>query len=315
MDIVIIPCWRRPAYLLACLKRIELAFNYNKNHFLFSIDRGFDPQILEVINNFKGEKSIRFVDHQFKGNTYNLLTAYKTALELSKELKSKLIHLIEEDIFISKQYFNWHNNVHEKEEKAVFVSACNNQNLFTSTSHEKIGSYYKHCSFQSLGVSFKINYLRELSANFIEDYFMNMEEYCLSRFPTKKLNHKNGFEQDTLIHRIIINQNLIGMYPHRALAYHAGIEGYNRNTKLIMPNTSVLEQSNWILNLTAEEMNLGSEKLIYEKVDLNFDAKIDPIEIPLTLSQKIRSNISRNKSLLMESYLNFKHKVKTFFIE
>jgi len=124
--IVIIPCWNRPEFLGACLHYIQKADGWENYLYYFAIDRKADPLNMQVISTFKGEYLIRqAVMHRYNGNSYNLLSAYSECYLLAKDWEIPLVYLIEEDIFIGKDFFTFH-----EEKQAVtdafFVTACRN---------------------------------------------------------------------------------------------------------------------------------------------------------------------------------------------
>jgi hypothetical protein len=51
-DVLIIPCWRRPEFLWHCLDNLRRAEGIGDLHVLFRPDRGHDPRIHDVIDEF-----------------------------------------------------------------------------------------------------------------------------------------------------------------------------------------------------------------------------------------------------------------------
>lgn len=52
MNTVLIPCWRRPEMLWHCLANIKRAHGSDAYHYIFRMDKGYDPALHEVIEGF-----------------------------------------------------------------------------------------------------------------------------------------------------------------------------------------------------------------------------------------------------------------------
>ncbi len=158
-NIVLIPCHKRADMLTVCLKKIQLANSADKNIYIFLVDRGFDQEIIETINEFKLNKIIKYTPkHNFRGNSYNLLEGYKFAYE--KYQDSELVYMLEEDIFIGKDFFDFHERVQSPfESSCVSAVWCHVDNR--EFPNEPASIYCKE-HYQSLGVSWRREYLKEV---------------------------------------------------------------------------------------------------------------------------------------------------------
>jgi hypothetical protein len=232
MEIVIIPAWRRPDFLYACLERLRLADDGQQEYWV-SLDRGFDYTCEEVVLDFQqafdGRLFYQNRSHSFHGNSYNVLMSYKDACETD----ASLIHLVEEDIFVGSDYFQFHRKAHELCPDVFAVSACRNQNHPFPVERQPEAFedvVYTHRSYQSLAVSFKPQQLARILPHVQSRYFSDMVGYCTRTFPQSKLQAAWS-EQDGLLHRTVERDQLETAYGAVPRAYHAGFVGYNRQGK------------------------------------------------------------------------------------
>lgn len=227
--IVIIPCWQRPEFLAITLKYLSRADNWAQQALLFQIDVDPHPDIFKVIHPFinSGQNFIASPKTKGVGNSLNILEGFDNALKLSYKLGAPLIHLVEEDVWVGKDYFTFHESIHE-DFNPFCVSACRNQHLFSDPPRSE-DSVYLYPKYQSLGISFKRDIVAKILVHHCEQYHSNMLEYCKLKFPTSKFGSLFE-EQDGLISRIIEQENNSVMYPFVPRAYHAGFYGYHRNS-------------------------------------------------------------------------------------
>jgi hypothetical protein len=234
--IVIIPCWNRPGFLHVCLEHIKNAKGFDNYEYYFCVDRGNYSLYQNVICSFSAKNSECVIrpPHNYKGNVYNFLNAFR---DIQKKGKAyDIIHLIEDDVFIAPDYFDYHLKAWEavKDEKDVFaVSACRNDNLKDAAFEIRMNpdsAIYLHQSYQSLGVSFTMQSINKIARHAIPAYWNFPVQYLQNTFPSSKLP-KGQAEQAGLIHRIVIQDNLQCAFPVVPRAYHAGFAGKNRTAK------------------------------------------------------------------------------------
>lgn len=227
MDIVILPNFNRPEFLTVTLELIQKAHGFEKFLYLFVLDYGFNPELEQIALNWHYNKKILKVPKtSFKHTkqSYALYSGYKTALGLGGEY----IHLIEDDIFISTDYFNWHKQAQQL--KPFCSIATRNHKVFPSIIG-KLRLAYEHNSYQSLGVCWQKDNLSKALNYFPLEYFQNPLEYTKKTFPNSKI--PLGFlEQDSVINRLMEKDNLNAIYPYYPRAYHAGFYGKGRGIRL-----------------------------------------------------------------------------------
>lgn len=250
--LIIITCFRRPEMLAITLERIINANGAEDNLYLFSVDEDFDPQVHEVIEGFPFEYSIRYNKRRGNGNSSNVLGAYRTAYAYAKKLGMPIIGLIECDLWIAKDYFNFHSRVHKQFPNAFCVSACRNQNIKQQPPSDPAG-VYRHDSYQSLGVSFKTEQVVRIALHDNSVYYRNPELYIKSLFRDRNISSIFS-EQDGLIQTLIHNEKLQMLYPCAARACHVGYYGSGAR-KGIVPVGSLREKINALKAMTDAEMN------------------------------------------------------------
>jgi hypothetical protein len=229
MDVVLIPCWRRDDFLTVTLHHLQRAEGAGEHLYVFCVDvkrqdPGVSRDVLSVISEFPLRKEVLRHESPFRGNTLNVLMGYRHAWEKMRR-SARLVHLIEEDIFVARDYFRFHERVQSTFD-AFFVSALHNQNLDVPVPHDPSGVYYHH-RYQSLGVSFRIEHLASIVPHATPAYFGDPAGHLRAKFPASRLPHE-CFEQDGLIDRIVERDGLRGLFPCTPRGYHAGFLGYNR---------------------------------------------------------------------------------------
>lgn len=230
--LVMIPCCNRPGWLRVCLEHISRANGFLDYAYFFSIDRGktVNDDVIEWFRtNFPVEVRVaRRPSHQFRGNVFNFMNAFREAYDFTVD--GHYIHVIEDDIFIAPDYFDFHEKAWRVGPKAFFVSACRNQNFQNQLPAGDERHVYFHKSYQSLGVSFPRKSLSWIIPHCTPDYWKYPEslfEYLNAQFPGSPIPAIHA-EQAGLIHRIILAHNFSGIYPIVPRAYHAGFVGSNR---------------------------------------------------------------------------------------
>lgn len=223
--ICLIPCYNRPEFLKLCLEQIQT--NDCKGiKFLFHVDFGYSRDIIKVIKDFRLDKEIVFNQrHRFNKLPVNILEGYRQAAKRAK----KYVFMIEEDIMVSNDFFNWHRKIQQDGNWFCSIATKNNNLLKNHYFEPVINNYYtSHVTYQSLGVCFKKEVLTKIVLPYAkEDYYRYNTDYCIKTFP-KSILRRNWCEQAGLIRRIQEVSGLRIAYPYVPRAYHAGFYGKNR---------------------------------------------------------------------------------------
>jgi len=254
-NIVVVPCWRRAEFLSVTLDYLKEANNAANHLYLFCVDRGHNPEVPQVINQFPLEKMVRIAPfNRYKGNSFNVLGGYKHAMSLCSKYNSELIYLVEEDIFCGKDFFTFHEKVQQQHGcQGFFVSAVKNQNCpHPPPASSPKSSVFCHNTYQSLGVSWRPCNLQSVMQYACPEYYGNMLRLLLKVFPRSK--YRTGCpEQDGLINRVMERDKKRGLFPYVPRAYHAGFWGYNRKGQALVG--PLQERINKIRSMSDEEMN------------------------------------------------------------
>lgn len=273
-ELVIVTGWKRPDFLSACLQRLLLADDGRQQYWI-CLDRAHSRECVTVAEGFTrkltGRALIRRRLHQYRGNSYNVLQSYREAVGAHPEL----IHLVEDDIFVGADYFEFHRRAHDLVPDAFAVSACRNQQFPTEWDPpDEEDAVYTHVSYQSLGVSFRPEALSHVVRHAQHAYFARPVAYCARHWPHTAINPNNA-EQDGLIHRIIEASGRPTVYPFSPRAYHAGFVGYHRKGAQ-MPGT-VEQRAARLLQMSTAELNAAAHSYP-DHVAVDLDAPRKPVD-------------------------------------
>lgn len=273
---MLIPCWRRDDFLSVTLEHIKNANRSDEYCYVFLVDRGHTQDVLNVVDNFPLCKEVRKTPpHRYRGNSYNILEGYKFAVDVARDCESSLVYLIEEDIWIGKDFFDFHETV-QGQYDPFCLSAVRCQNDATQYPQEPESVYY-HSTFQSLGISWKLDRLREVVKHARPEYYRSMNSYIRSLNPTSEYGMM-WTEQDGLINRLVEMSDTKCMYPYIGRAYHAGFVGYNRPGEALVGSLS--ERIEKLKSMSKEEMN--SHARVYKDiapVDLETDYMVSEYKL------------------------------------
>lgn len=229
-NICIVPAFRRPEYLHECLKNIAKADGVKDLLIMVVLDQGYSEDNIDIIN-----------QSELKDQIFIYKTPYR-AYKLSKQSFSVLnsvigacknadiVYYVEEDIFISKDFFTFAADVMKAEPGIFAFVGTASHNVRVKTTDNK-NAYYltDKADFQTHGDCYNAKlFLQYVSEHFNDKYFANPRAYC-NQFNSKVCN-PDHVEQDGLIRRVIEKNNLLIAYPHVPRAQHSGIYGYNRQT-------------------------------------------------------------------------------------
>ena len=273
-EVVIVTGWKRPDFLSACLQRLLVADDGRQTYWI-CLDRGFSRECGTVAYQFRSKlgarAQIRRRSHRYKGNSFNVLTSYQEAVAVAPDL----VHLVEEDVFVSADYFEFHRQAHEVAPDAFCVSACRNQQFPPEVNPPDLeDTIYPDVSYQSIGVSFQLDPLSEVVEHATHSYFTRPVAYCREHWPNSSINPNNA-EQDGLIHRMIEASGRPTVYPFSPRAYHAGFVGYHR--KGSGPVGTVEQRAAYLLRMTTAELNASAHSYP-DHVAVNLDAARKPVD-------------------------------------
>lgn len=235
-DIVLVPTYYRPEYLSLCLEYLSKARGIeNKEIWVLQDFRQHDEHrhFLEeqwtaaVIEDWRTKLSIRFIrsaPHIFQGNTQNVLEGYKKAYETD----ARFVYLVEDDVFVMPDFFEWHEVVQAQEDYFCSVAYRCIRNQEARTDVDDPNAYFTTArDYASIGVCWKREKLKHVVAHAQMVYYSDTDAYMSKTFPGNRFGECFS-EQDGLIMRVMWEQNGVTAWPYVPRAYHMGWYGYHR---------------------------------------------------------------------------------------
>jgi hypothetical protein len=235
MNICLIPAFQRPEYLQECLTNICKADNYQNISFVFCLDYGFSSQNLYIIKQsgiehyfiIKTDKT----NFKLSKQSYNVLNGL---IKVSEQKEVDLIYYIEDDIFISRDFFTFAEDIFKQQPDVFTWCGTRSDNLPVQTTDNK-NAYYltDKADFQTHGNCYNSKLFNKyMKEHFTGNYFNNPIVYCKQFLPSKVVGEP-FVEQDGLIRRVIEKNNLLIAYGHVPRCQHSGIYGYNRQAEIM----------------------------------------------------------------------------------
>ena len=247
-DIVTVPCFERPEYTALCLSYLSQARGIDDKEVWLHVDNhgGLaldNPQFNAMVRVAQtGYKMFpdRFhfftqEEHKTYGNSKNIVTS----LQMAYDVGAERIFLVEDDIMVAPDIFDWHEAV--LEEPDVFVSCATalnksahfqingpqamDESLHDPSAYLKVcGPYSSHCA------AFKRDNLGRL----------------LSYLTKAENKWAQGTEQDLLTQRVMQgstlpffdeSERLYSAWPYVPRAYNVGWRSYHINTGMSFNGT------------------------------------------------------------------------------
>jgi hypothetical protein len=234
MDIVVMPGHSRLEYFKIWTELIKKADGASELFYLFCLDSGYDERYMDLINEFPYECSYIKMPEQsglhLGKQSRNVLNGMIAAARHS----DNLVYYIEEDVFIGKEFFRWHQEVH-RQQKDIFCSIATKSNNYKYKTDGFASHYFitSEVDYQALGNCFKKDIIIDLIyPHYNDSYLINPVGYCQRNFPNSIIGSR-WTEQDGLIRRILEQMKMKVAYPCLPFAYHAGFYGYNRQPEIL----------------------------------------------------------------------------------
>lgn len=227
-DICIITSYNRPDYLRLCLEYLSRAEGIADKEIWVCIDRGRSliREFYEVLVDFKHLKisvTIR-PEHNYHGNSYNTLEAYKEAYATDAEF----IFLVEDDVLVQPDFFKWHEVIQKTEDFFCSVAYRCHRNSEARKDISDPSAYFTTArDFASIGVAWRRTRLASVIAHAQEEYYKDLAGYLEQYFPNNRFGDCFT-EQDGLIMRILGETHGLIAWPYVPRCWHIGFNGYNR---------------------------------------------------------------------------------------
>ena len=271
-DVVLVAAWRRPEFLIMSLSYVLAATHADEHEYVFILDYGYDPLVLAVATAFPAKHTrIHFSPkHEFiGGNSFNTLEGYRYAHMVAKMLGSKLVYLIEEDVWVARDYFTFHRAAHANSHRNVAgLPAADAEKIFQVTAFsialndgefgEDRGAAVTACSantpagellrsavvvrrhYTSVALSFDTASLDSVVRHATKRYYEGPVEYITAEWGEQGFAADEFYgvmratdytEQDGLLNRDTRSHQWWTLSPRCPRAFHAGFTGYNRRAK------------------------------------------------------------------------------------
>ena len=267
LDVVVVAAWRRPEFLLTSLRHVLAAKAAEEHEYIFVLDYDYDPICRAVAEAFPlpHKRIVHTPKHEFfnRGNSYNLLEGYRYAHMVARTAGSDLVYLIEEDVWVARDYFVFHRLAHSDAhtsivgipptvaakifqvvgfsiplndgefgaDTAAAIAACSRNDAVGLALQQAVVTRHH---YTSVATSFDTVALDTIAAHAKKVYYENPVEYIKSVWgPDGIPNFKPGdaIEQDGLLNRQTQQEGWYTLSPRCPRAFHAGFTGYNRLTK------------------------------------------------------------------------------------
>ena len=224
-EIVIVPTYKRSEFLAFCLTKIR-AIEPDIPIVVFP-DRGtlFDPELQEVKAMFPDVRWCWVPEHEFYGNSYNTMEAYRWAYNWGADLT----FYVEDDVVVHDNFFKWHRDQHD-DCPDLFASMAWVFNRYTDLVEQTLYQPW----FYAIGDCFSRKKLWLVVKHASPLYYADMPGYIDTVFKDCALNRGRPqfgiehYEQDGLIQRVLDLDKSQTASPAIAKCTHLGVFGYNR---------------------------------------------------------------------------------------
>ncbi len=237
-DIILIPTYIRAEYLNVCLEHLANTirtpsekefwvcqdFRQNDDH-RYRIQMDWTKEVVERFRGPLDIKTFRTPPHIYPGNSFNVLESYKLAFSTD----ARYVYLVEDDVMVKPDFFQWHEYINEVEPNAMCSIAYRcSRNHEARTDVVDPGAYFTTArDYASIGVCWKKENLLPVIEHCTSAYYNDLDGYMPKRFPGNRFN-ADFSEQDGIIMRIMWETNAFTVWPYVPRAYHMGWYGYHR---------------------------------------------------------------------------------------
>jgi hypothetical protein len=240
-DTVVIPTFDRPEFLWVCLENLyDNVRGAREKFYVVSEDIHTDKpkdfttqmEMLATIREWSRKLSVNFsytstAAHSTYGNSLNVLSA----LQYSKCVHpSEKVYLIEDDVLVTPDFFEWNDAVFDLVPNAHVVCAgrLNRSLNFQMNGPQAIDESIKDPNACGMVIGAYNSW-----ATCFKSGFINVEGVDYSKF-------RPGYEQDIMIQDNLRRSRCVTIWPYVPRAYHFGWYSYHRTGG--MPLTGDLEQ-------------------------------------------------------------------------
>ena len=246
-DIVLVPTYDRPEYLYVCLERLFAAEGIGDKRVLVFQDSHEGDGVLgadayAICEHFGAEFRSRPV-HNYYGNSFNVLRALEEVYRGGAER----VYLVEDDVFVTDDFFMWHDAIMTGAKENVFVScasaikgsleyAINGPEVLDESVADPMAYHISTHAYSSVGPCFHRRVLQLIVSNLCDQKTYD------ALAP--------GVEQDILIKRLMRDVGGVSLWPYVPRVYHMGWYSYHRNCGLKFNGTLAqkVEALRWVMH-------------------------------------------------------------------
>jgi len=233
-DIIIIPTFDRPEYLLNCIENLRgvISKSFGTEKWIWITEdihsdkpKSFTTQwemmsVIREANKLFG-LTFRYMatqPHSTFGNSYNVLNAIQEAAVYDDVDK---VYLIEDDVMITDDFFRWNEEVHAKFQPWASCAGRLNRSLnFAMNGPEALDETFKDTRACRESVTAYNSWATCFSRQALQD---------ISQMAYGHEHFRPGYEQDIMIQNHIRRNKLPTIWPYVPRAYHMGWYSYHRD--------------------------------------------------------------------------------------
>jgi len=259
-DIVVVPVWQRAGFTEACLVRLSMAMD-DDVRVIVAVDCGYSEGSMQAARRFayafEDQTVIAVRDVDYPTGSYNVFTGMREALE--KAAEGDLIHVLEEDILVGRDYFAYHRQARRLVPDAYSISAC--ENIFLPD-HVRLPSWhdsvYLSGAFQVWGSSYTPQRVEGILTRLRPNYFPEMHAAMVEEFGEENAL-RTGPLYDGVMANDIAQSGSYMAFPYAPRAYHAGFEGVSYGGSGLPSLTGTpRQQARAILGMSEAELTARS---------------------------------------------------------
>ena len=268
-DIVIIPTFDRPEMLMLCLENLIKVGGIRQKEVWIAEDvhadkpKSFTTQMemLAVIRFAQNEFTTNFrymatQPHTTYGNSFNVLSALQEAAQFPE---SK-VYLIEDDVLVTRDFFDWNDMVFSQYDAQVVCAGRLNRSLnFHMNGPQAMDESIKDVNAVKEAAGAYNSWATCFSPKFMQQFNWPVDFSCF----------RPGYEQDIMIQHRMVGMNVPSIWPYVPRAYHMGWYSYHRNAGIPLVGMleervkglqSIVTNPSKLRNFAAGEMDTFPEK-------------------------------------------------------
>ncbi|MDA4130668.1 MAG: hypothetical protein OK457_07845 [Thaumarchaeota archaeon] len=212
-SVVVIPTLKRPEFLALTLERLSQTPEAEHLDIRIFLDTATDQQLDDVEycrdTYLPTAEIFRAGEHiSVLSGCWNILNALKSGYEMGAEF----IYLVEEDVAVRPNFFQWHKEQHDSND--YFVTCARRCGHMPPDFYSNPGTCYRRDKFA------------QVIPHICEEYFSEPRTYLKKHFPT--MDGMDGPLDDGLIRKVIRSTGGKVLCADPSVAVHQGFHYYDR---------------------------------------------------------------------------------------